>query len=376
MPIQRSHARSGRFGKRRRAPAAASRAHRVRERGARPGRRTTTSPCRPATRGPVRSSARSPCAACGAGRRASSTIARVPGTADQARARPRVRQARRGPARVGVLHDVPGPEQRVGASKAGAPPSASGSAVDHAPTGDRRRRRAGAVARRRTVMVSWWARCWSGPAVHHAASSSAPRRLKERSMRRLGIAAVVAGMLCAPSASAGVLRLLHQRRRRRDVQQRDAGRADARRARAPCCRCRTTTRDRPTDFAMVDAGAGRAPGGRREDAAEGGLRARSTRWARRGSSSTGSRIRAAPEREYDDDARRRCAVDGDGARTSGECADGLRRHDRGAVHRRRVRDRDPVGEGLDRASTASCATRSTRSPPAPSRCCGRTSRAG
>ena len=42
---------------------------------------------------------------------------------------------------------------------------------------------------------------------------------------------------------------------------------------------------------------------------------------------------------------------------------------------RRVPDRDPVGEGLDRASRPGCAARSTRSPTAPSRCCGRTSRA-
>ncbi len=39
-------------------------------------------------------------------------------------------------------------------------------------------------------------------------------------------------------------------------------------------------------------------------------------------------------------------------------------------------DRDPVGEGVDGARSRSCATRSTRSPRAPSRCCGRTSRAG
>ena len=49
--------------------------------------------------------------------------------------------------------------------------------------------------------------------------------------------------------------------------------------------------------------------------------------------------------------------------------------DRGAVRRRRVPDRDPVGEGLDGARDVAQARTSTRSRPAPSRCCGRTSRA-
>ena len=97
------------------------------------------------------------------------------------------------------------------------------------------------------------------------------------------------------------------------------------------------------------------------------------RWARRGSSSTGSRTRAAsatPRTRWPT-AMQPSAGDGDGRR---EVREGLRRQDRGEVHGRRVRHRDPVGDRVDRARHAGCATSTTRSPRARSRCCGRTSR--
>ena len=56
------------------------------------------------------------------------------------------------------------------------------------------------------------------------------------------------------------------------------------------------------------------------------------------------------------------------ARTSG-------REDRGEVRRRRVQDRDPVGDGLGRARDVAARQQLQDSRRAPSRCCGRTSRA-
>ena len=52
------------------------------------------------------------------------------------------------------------------------------------------------------------------------------------------------------------------------------------------------------------------------------------------------------------------------------------REDRGEVRRRRVQDRDPVGDGGDGPRAPGSSRTATRSPPVPSRCCGRTSRAG
>ena len=79
--------------------------------------------------------------------------------------------------------------------------------------------------------------------------------------------------------------------------------------------------------------------------------------------------RARPIRGHGDADR-----DGDASRREGG-GQGPRRHDRGAVHGRRVPDRDPVGEGLDRARHLA-APGEVQDPRAPSRCCGRTSRAG
>ena len=94
------------------------------------------------------------------------------------------------------------------------------------------------------------------------------------------------------------------------------------------------------------AGAGRAAEGGRQDAARRRVRPASTRCRRRAWSSTGSRTRARraharrrwPMRWRRRRRRRR--------RRPGGSARDLRRQDRGAVRRRRVRDRHPVGEGL------------------------------
>ena len=103
----------------------------------------------------------------------------------------------------------------------------------------------------------------------------------------------------------------------------------------------------PDAFAMVDPGAGRLARRRRQDAAEARCSSTSSRWARRGSSSTGSRIRARSRWRRRSGARARDAG-ADDARVRRRAAR-FRRHDRGEVRRRRVPDRDLVGEGLDRA---------------------------
>ena len=107
----------------------------------------------------------------------------------------------------------------------------------------------------------------------------------------------------------------------------------------------------------------------------GRLRARSTRWARRGSSSTGSRTRARPRSGVRHGAR-------DERRRGGGVADGEQR-DGGGDLGVKIEAQFAVGEyqivilsakdstGLDTWLRA----RSTRSRRAPSRCCGRTSRA-
>ena len=131
----------------------------------------------------------------------------------------------------------------------------------------------------------------------------------------------------------------------------------------------------PQDFAMVDPGAGRAARGRRQDAAEDGVR------RRRADERAAARrvLGAGPVRARNDDATtayamRRAARDPAGA-AMGATRRRLSGHGRGAVRRRRVRDRDPVGEGLDRARRVAARAARTRSRRAPSRCCGRTSRA-
>ena len=95
---------------------------------------------------------------------------------------------------------------------------------------------------------------------------------------------------------------------------------------------------------------------------------------RRGSSSTGSRTPAGRAM-----LRRGTAVHGcrgramDGAAAPRKTR-GPRRQDRGAVRRRRVRDRDPVGDGLVGPRDLAARRSTTTSRRAPSRRCGRTSR--
>ena len=98
---------------------------------------------------------------------------------------------------------------------------------------------------------------------------------------------------------------------------------------------------------MVDPGAGRAQGSGREDAAERRCSQNVERMGAPRLVEYWEQDPCRPEPKYDRDAR-------DGRQVGRAAADGEaeagqpRRHRRGAVHRRRVPDRDPVGEGFDR----------------------------
>ena len=191
---------------------------------------------------------------------------------------------------------------------------------------------------------------------------------------RLWLASLVRRAVRAPRARGRVLRLLRRGRRPADVQRRDAGRAHAH---GHAHRAGDAEQLQGTAAGLRDGdpGAGRAPRGRRQDARQRGLRARRAdgRAAARRVLGAGS-VRASSRTTTHD-------ADGGGGWHRGQDLDVAerprpRRHDRGAVRRRRVPDRDPVGEGLDRPRHAGCTIRATRSPTARARCCGRTSRAG
>ena len=145
-------------------------------------------------------------------------------------------------------------------------------------------------------------------------------------------------------ARAGVLRLLRRGQRREADQQRDAGRADAQGQPHGAVDAEQLP-GAARELRDGGAGAGRAAEGERQDAAR--------RRVRRVDSLSAPRLveyweqdPCSPPRRV---PRRRSAKRSAAAPAAAGAAKdrGPRRDDRGEVRRRRIRDRDPVGDGLD-----------------------------